>query len=88
MDTYEIEYRRRQNGETIAVVSFYSEGDFRRTLGSLIQQFNLKRLPPSKKNEERYAIRKHSRVGVVIIARHHTVRPSVRATVEAGRLLS
>jgi hypothetical protein len=88
MDTYEIEFRRRSNGETIALIAFYSETEFNKTIAELIQKFNLRKLLWSRKNEERYAVRMYARTGVVVVFRHHCIRPSVRAMIEAERLLA
>ncbi len=84
---YEIEFKRRYNGQKVGVVAFTDFGEFRRTVIELINTYGLKQIPLNRLNEKRYAVHPHGQDGIVVVTREITTKPKARALELAGRLL-
>ena len=84
---YEIEFRRRSNGQTVKLIPFYSFGEFQKAKQEIIQRHGLQEIVYGRRRtEKRYAKHPHGLTGVVMITRENNTRPETRAIVEAARL--
>ncbi len=85
---YEIEFKRRSNGQKVDVVAFTDFGEYRRTVVELINTHGLKQIPLKRLNEKRYAVHPHGQDGIVIVTREVTTKPKTRAIELANRLFA
>jgi len=80
--THIIEFRRRQNGQTVGMVSFTRESVWKNALEYIIKKHSLTRLDNNKRDEQRY----WNGNGIILAAYSERRIPSVVALVEADRL--
>lgn len=84
---YEVIFKRRNNGQIVAVIPFESFSQFQKAKEQIIQRHNLQEIKYGhRKTEKRYAKHPHGLTGAVMITRENNTRPETRAIVEAARL--
>jgi hypothetical protein len=84
---YELEIRRRQNGETIEVISFLKKSAWEEARDIIIHRYELELLPPSgrRPGETRFGGFDEHNYDYVLVARQVGVRPKIRALKAARR---
>jgi hypothetical protein len=84
---YELEIRRRRNGETIEVIPFLSRKAWDEARDKIISKYGLQRLRGSKRRdgEDRYGGFDENTYDFILVSRTVSMRPEVRALAAARR---
>lgn len=84
---YELEIRRRQNGETVEVIAFLKRTSWEETRDMIIHRYDLEPLPSNKRRpgEARFGGFQEHNYDYILVARQVGVRPKIRALKAARR---